>query len=288
MARWRELPDVHDQRVRQLFVYLRRLKDRSGMSLASLAAKTSYSSSSWERYLNGKALPPRKAVEEVAQVTGADPTRLLALHEVAEEVWRQRVPAPAGTGQETAAVGRRDEPDRPMGSARGTTAAGTGTARSPGVRKPVVFAAVAVAALLGTGAGIVIGLPLGDGGGAAHTAAAQSTPGARPSSGTTTSAAPGRYVFTPGRTYPCTVRRTGAAGGGLSAGYSTTRTAVLAGPGWDVVEAQCLLRNRGMDPGGVDGIYGQRTIAAVMRLQKRAGLPADGVVGPHTWQVLRG
>ncbi|MFF7094439.1 helix-turn-helix domain-containing protein [Streptomyces rubradiris] len=277
---------MHDQRVRQLFVQLRRLKDRSGMSLTSLAAKTGYSRSSWERYLNGKALPPRQAVEHLARATGADPTRLLALHEVAEEVWQQRAPVPVGAGQETAADGRAGEPDqRPDDPEQGATA--TAAERPPGVRRPVVLVAVVLAALLGTGIGILIGLPLG-GGGDAGPPAARSTPSARPSGSTTASAGPGRYVFRPGRTYPCEVRRAGAAGGGLSAGYSTTRTAVLAGPGWDVVEAQCLLRYRKMDPGAVDGVYGQQTIAAVMRLQKQAGLPADGVVGPHTWQVLRG
>ncbi|MEU3527777.1 helix-turn-helix domain-containing protein [Streptomyces sp. NPDC038707] len=278
MARWKELPDMHDQRVRQLFVHLRRLKDRSGMSLTSLAARTGYSRSSWERYLNGKALPPRQAVEELARVTGADPTRLLALHEVAEEVWQQRGPEPAATGQETASAGRAGEPDAERG------AAVTAAERPPGVRTPVVLGAVVLAALLGTGVGILIGLPLG-GDGAAGPAAARSTPSARPSDRTTPGTGPGRYVFTPDRTYPCKVRRTG---GGLSAGYSATRTAVLAGPGWDVVEAQCLLRHRRLDPGAVDGVYGQQTIAAVRRLQKRAGLPDDGVVGPHTWQVLRG
>ncbi|MCZ0210090.1 helix-turn-helix domain-containing protein [Streptomyces sp. UMAF16] len=284
MARWKELPDMHDQRIRQLFVQLRRLKDRSGMSLTSLAAKTGYSRSSWERYLNGKALPPRQAVEELARATGADPTRLLALHEVAEEVWQQRVPAPAGTGQDAAADGPAGEPDRRPDPEQG--AKDTAIERPPGVRKPVFLVAVVLAALLGTGAGILIGLPLGGGEDDGPTAA-QSTPSARPSGTTTASAGPGRYVFTPGRTYPCKVRRAGAAGGGLSAGYSTTRTAVLAGPGWDVVEAQCLLRYRRLDPGAVDGVYGQQTIAAVMRLQEQAGLPADGVVGPHTWQVLR-
>ncbi|MFF9673393.1 MULTISPECIES: helix-turn-helix domain-containing protein [Streptomyces] len=288
MARWKELPDMHDQRVRQLFVQLRRLKDRSGMSLTSLAAKTGYSRSSWERYLNGKALPPRQAVEELARATGADPARLLALHEVAEEVWQQRVPAPPGTGQdgqEATADGRAGEPDQRPDPEQEATA--TAAERPPGVRKPVVLAAVVLAALLGTGAGILIGLPLG-GGGADRPPAAQSTPSARPSGSTTASTGPGRYVFKPGRTYPCKVRRGGGSGGGLSAGYSTTRTAVLAGPGWDVVEAQCLLRHRRLDPGVVDGVYGQQTIAAVMRLQKQAGLPADGVVGPHTWQALRG
>ncbi|MGW1646636.1 helix-turn-helix domain-containing protein [Streptomyces eurythermus] len=285
MARWKELPDMHDERVRQLFVQLRRLKDRSGMSLTSLAARTGYSRSSWERYLNGKALPPRQAVEELARATGADPTRLLALHEVAEETWQQRGPAPAGTGREAAADGRAGEPDRRPDPERGATA--TALERPPGVRKPVVLAAVLLAALLGTGVGILIGLPLG-GGGADGPPVAQGTPSARPSDSATAGAGPGRYVFRPGRTYPCKVRRAGAAGGGLRAGYSATRVAVLAGPGWDVVEAQCLLRYRRLDPGVVDGVYGQQTIAAVMRLQKQAGLPADGVVGPHTWQVLRG
>lgn len=51
-------------------------------------------------------------------------------------------------------------------------------------------------------------------------------------------------------------------GGGLFAGYITTRTAVLAGPGWDVVEAQCLLTYTKMAPGIVGGVYGQQTIAA--------------------------
>ncbi len=254
------------------------------MSLTSLAAKTGYSRSSWERYLNGKALPPRQAVEELARATGADPTRLLALHEVAEEVWQQRVPAPAGTGQDAAADGPAGEPDRRPEPEQG--AKDTAIERPPGVRKPVFLVAVVLAALLGTGAGILIGLPLGGGEDDGPTAT-QSTPSARPSGTTTASAGPGRYVFTPGRTYPCKVRRAGAADGGLSAGYSTTRTAVLAGPGWDVVEAQCLLRYRRLDPGAVDGVYGQQTIAAVMRLQEQAGLPADGVVGPHTWQVLR-
>ena len=105
--------------------------------------------------------------------------------------------------------------------------------------------------------------------------------------GTAAAEGPGPYVYKLGRTYPCTVRRTPATGGGLGAGYSTTRTAVLASQGWDVVEAQCLLAEHTMDPGTVDGVYGQQTRAAVARLQEKAGLPVDGVVGPDTWRVLR-
>lgn len=75
--------------MRRLAVQLRWVKDHSGLSLSSLQSKTGYSRASWERYLNGKALPPRQAVEELARVGGVDPARLLALHEVAEEAWRQ-------------------------------------------------------------------------------------------------------------------------------------------------------------------------------------------------------
>ncbi|MFD0545067.1 peptidoglycan-binding protein [Streptomyces mexicanus] len=38
----------------------------------------------------------------------------------------------------------------------------------------------------------------------------------------------------------------------------------------------------------MDGIYGPLTENAVKRLQKRAGLVVDGIVGPHTWKALRG
>ena len=65
---------------------LRELKDRSGLSLAGLSAKTTYSKSSWERYLNGKALPPRRAVEELCGLTGEPGARLLALLDLALQV----------------------------------------------------------------------------------------------------------------------------------------------------------------------------------------------------------
>jgi peptidoglycan hydrolase-like protein with peptidoglycan-binding domain len=319
MSRWKELPDSLDQRVRQLVVQLRRLKDRSGLSLDALAAKTGYSRSSWERYLNGKALPPRHAVEELARVAGADPVRLLVLHEVAEEAWPQRTASSSSAGAEDggeqgargeAAAERSGAAEGSAASAEGSEAleegpgasegepAVPGAGQPPGVRRPVVLAAVVAAALVGMAAGMLIAAPWGDddGGGAKVRTTAQDGP--LPSSGTTSTGGTnsnntsteglGWYVFEPDKSYSCKVRRTSAAGGELFAGYSQTRTAVLAGPGWDVVEAQCLLGHHQLEPGIVDGVYGQQTIAAVMRLQKKAGLPADGVVGPHTWQVLRG
>lgn len=288
VAAWRKLPETLDERSRQLTVQLRRLKDRSGLSLASIAAKTGYSRSSWERYLNGKAMPPRQAVEELARIAGTDLTKLLVLHEVAGQAgqYRTPVPSPSAGAQDNASPGARKATaaERP-----GPPPAEVTAQRPPGVRRPVLLVAVVVAALIGMGAGALLTRTWsGDedaGAPAAAAAASGSLPGARV---TPTTEGPGRYVFKPGKRYPCKVRRSPGADGGLSAGYSATRTAVLAGPGWDVVEAQCILRYRHLAPGAVDGVYGQQTIAAVMRLQKHAGLPADGVVGPHTWQVLRG
>lgn len=63
---------------------LQLLRRRSGVTLAALANRTSYSKSSWGRYLSGKALPPRQALREFAQAVSAKPDRLLLLLEIAE------------------------------------------------------------------------------------------------------------------------------------------------------------------------------------------------------------
>lgn len=49
---------------------------------------------------------------------------------------------------------------------------------------------------------------------------------------------------------------------------------------------QRQLRDKGHDPGGVDGIYGRMTAAAVKGFQRHRGLKADGVVGRNTWNAL--
>ena len=36
----------------------------------------------------------------------------------------------------------------------------------------------------------------------------------------------------------------------------------------------------------VDGVYGERTLEAVMRFQREAGLPVTGVVDQATWQGI--
>jgi peptidoglycan hydrolase-like protein with peptidoglycan-binding domain len=64
------------------------------------------------------------------------------------------------------------------------------------------------------------------------------------------------------------------------AGYGQT------GGSAQVRAVQRRLRTAGLRPGPVDGLYGPRTQAAVMRFQSTTGLATDGVVGPHTWRAL--
>ncbi len=53
--------------------------------------------------------------------------------------------------------------------------------------------------------------------------------------------------------------------------------------GLPVRRAQKRMSLAGYDTGGVDGIYGNRTVSAVKRLQGDYGLNVDGIVGPQTW-----
>ncbi|MEU6529016.1 DUF2690 domain-containing protein [Streptomyces sp. NPDC046928] len=91
---------------------LREFKDRTGLSLAGLAGKTTFSKSSWDRYLNGRTLPPREAVRELCRLAGEPEGRCLALWEIAESEGSGRAaeraepapspePAPAPAGERT-------------------------------------------------------------------------------------------------------------------------------------------------------------------------------------------
>jgi peptidoglycan hydrolase-like protein with peptidoglycan-binding domain len=53
-----------------------------------------------------------------------------------------------------------------------------------------------------------------------------------------------------------------------------------------VRRAQKRLTLGGWDTGGVDGIFGAKTEAAVKRFQHGNGLTADGIVGPRTWDKI--
>jgi peptidoglycan hydrolase-like protein with peptidoglycan-binding domain len=53
-----------------------------------------------------------------------------------------------------------------------------------------------------------------------------------------------------------------------------------------VRRAQKRLTLGGWDTGGVDGIFGAGTEAAVKRFQRDQGLTQDGIVGPRTWDRI--
>ena len=58
--------------------------------------------------------------------------------------------------------------------------------------------------------------------------------------------------------------------------------------GYNVTDIQTKLLNSGFDPGGIDGVYGGKTTAAVKAYQQAKGLTADGIVGNNTWGSLAG
>ena len=64
------------------------------------------------------------------------------------------------------------------------------------------------------------------------------------------------------------------------AGYGSTAEAKR------VRALQRVLRKLGWAPGRVDGLFGPRTEAAVLRFQAATGLAQDGVVGRHAWKGL--
>ncbi|GAA2422426.1 peptidoglycan-binding protein [Streptomyces glaucus] len=266
MSRWKPLPSELDPRVRQLAVRLRRLKDHGGLSLRQLAAKTGYSAKSWERYLGGRSLPPAEAVEALARIAGDDPTRLLALREVAAEAWED------GRGR-----GSSGAPDDVSVRAAQESSAAAEEPRTYGRSLRVALVAGAVALVLAVSSAVLLAVRF-TGQGTGNTAASATPPLSSAASPPPSSSGPPRYTCRPERI-----------DGLWYAGNSRTQDAVLAeghaGP--EVAEAQCLLRRAGFSPGVVDGIYGPLTRSAVERVQKRADLVVDGIIGPHTWKALR-
>lgn len=53
-----------------------------------------------------------------------------------------------------------------------------------------------------------------------------------------------------------------------------------------VKQLQQRLKDKGFNPGDIDGVFGLGTKASVRAFQKANGLEADGVVGPQTWNTL--
>jgi hypothetical protein len=76
------------------------------------------------------------------------------------------------------------------------------------------------------------------------------------------------------------------ANGGGSVDTDVRPTIRHGSRGEAVREAQQRLAAHGFDPGGVDGVFGGKTLAATKRFQAARGLSADGIIGPKTWGAL--
>ena len=66
----------------------------------------------------------------------------------------------------------------------------------------------------------------------------------------------------------------------------TERTLRSGSSGSDVARAQMKLKAAGYLQGNADGVFGIKTKAAVMKLQKDYNLKQDGIIGPSTWAVI--
>lgn len=65
-----------------------------------------------------------------------------------------------------------------------------------------------------------------------------------------------------------------------------TRTLAVGSEGFDVARLQAELRRLDLPVGAIDGIFGERTTAAVQALCKRAGIEFKGAVDPAIWAAL--
>lgn len=136
MGQWEPLADRIPLDMRRLATQLRRMKDRSGLTVPALAARTADSADGWAGYLAASKVPPLAAVEVLAQASGADYDRVRALWKLAEK-------AAAGSGDRLRGKPLpQPDPLDPLGAADGLPS---------GRRRVVLFAAagaLAVVALL--------------------------------------------------------------------------------------------------------------------------------------------
>ncbi|MER5223944.1 peptidoglycan-binding protein [Streptomyces flaveus] len=262
MSRWKELPaELHPQ-VRQLIVRLRKLKDRSELSTRQLAAKTGYSARSWQRYLNGRSLPPPEAVEAMARIGGDDPPRLLVLHEIAAERWAEGRVVTTGAPESAPATSAHTP---------------TPTDQRPyGRHLRVAVTAGAVVTALSVSAALLLAVRLTE----ARAQLAHDRSDAVAAAPATVSESLVPVIYT------CRLEQRD---GRWYAGLSRTTDILLSNThvGLEVAEAQCLLRRAGTAPGEIDGVFGPKTRRAVERMQKQNGLVVNGVIDPPTWQALR-
>lgn len=262
MSRWKALPAELHPHVHQLIVSLRRLKDHSELSTRRLAVKTGYSAKSWQRYLNGRSLPPLEAVEAMARVGGDDPARLLVMHEIAAQRWAEGRTAGTGTPEDASATPAPEHAP---------------TERQPyGRLLRVAVAAGAVVTVLSVSVALLLAVRLTE----ARAQLAHDRGDADVTTPATVSASLVPVIYT------CRLEQRDDR---WYAGLSRTTDLLLSNTqvGLEVAEAQCLLRRAGTAPGDIDGVFGPKTRRAVERMQKRNGLIVNGVIDPPTWKALR-
>jgi transcriptional regulator with XRE-family HTH domain len=132
---------------------LQQLKQRTGLSLARLASATTFSKSSWERYLNGKTLPPRSAVKELCRLAGEPADHPLALLDIAR--------TDNGTRTEHPPAIRPDTPpaSTPPASAPPASAPPASATARVGHRRATVLTALASACAVVLGTLVLLHLP---------------------------------------------------------------------------------------------------------------------------------
>ncbi|MGW5350524.1 helix-turn-helix domain-containing protein [Streptomyces sp. NPDC004031] len=167
MGQWEPLTDHAPVDMRRLATQLRRMKDRSGLTVPALAARTAESAEAWASYLAARRVPPLAAVEVLAQASGAD-------YERAGALWRLADKAANGTGERGRGKPVPDpDPLDPLSAEEGLP---------PGRRRAVVLGAAgvcAVAALLTVVLLASTGSGSAPGPGAAPTATATRAPASR-------------------------------------------------------------------------------------------------------------
>lgn len=160
MGAWQPLPDELPPEVQHFVEQLRLLKDRTGLSLVALGARTAYSKSSWQRYLNATQPPPRQAVVALCRVAGEDAERFGVRWELAVRVWPRPATQPVSPARspDTAEPGARagseayeDDPTLPWWD----IPADDPKPRPPG--RIALYAALAVLAALALVAAALIG-----------------------------------------------------------------------------------------------------------------------------------
>ncbi|WP_267242982.1 helix-turn-helix domain-containing protein [Streptomyces sp. PR69] len=157
----------------QLAAELRALREAAGLSLAELAARTPYSKSSWERYVNGRKPVPRQAVEALCAVAKVPAGRLLALWELADAAWSGRArPASAPESPAPSAAAPAERPSQ-QGLAASDDTAGSLAGERPR-RRGRVRLTVAAAAL---GLAAAVAVPFGLAGEGSDSAEAENSPG---------------------------------------------------------------------------------------------------------------